>query len=87
MTDPFQPGDIAIAQHFDNFPEFNGRECEVINGLEFRGMIEGDMTIRENVLRYRVRFPCGQVLGPRPGQLRRKVDPVRDEAVEREAEV
>ena len=75
MSENFKIGDIAIAQYFDNFPEYNGMECEVINSLEFRGIIEGDMTTHENVLRYRVRFPDGTVIGPRPHQLRKKPKP------------
>ena len=75
MSDNFKLGDIAIAQYFDNFPEYNGCECEVINLLEFRGIIEGDMTFHENVLRYRVQFPDGMVIGPRPHQLRKKPKP------------
>lgn len=72
MSENFKVGDIAIAQYFENFPEYNGVECEVINALEFRGVIDNDMTVRENVLRYRVQFPDGFVCGPAPHQLRRK---------------
>jgi hypothetical protein len=68
-------GDIGIAQFFDNFPEYNGQECTVLDGLEFRGLIMDDMTTRENVLRYRVQFPDGQILGPLPHQLRPRPDP------------
>ncbi len=72
MSENIKRGDICIAMNFDVFTEYNGCECEVLDGLEFRGLIEDDMTVKENVLRYRVRFPDGFVCGPRPGQLRKK---------------
>jgi hypothetical protein len=68
-------GDIAIAQYFEQFPEYNGMECLIIDGLEFRGLINNDMEVRENVLRYRVQFPDGMVLGPLPHQLRKRPEP------------
>lgn len=75
MSENFKVGEIAIAQYFDNFPEYNGQECEIMNSLEFRGIIENDMSVKENILRYRVKFPDGFICGPRPGQLRKKPKP------------
>jgi hypothetical protein len=77
MNEHFKVGEIAIAQNFEQFPEYNGCECQVINGLEFRGLVLADMTARENVLRYRVEFPDGMRLGPLPHQLRKKIPPQR----------
>ncbi len=77
MSENFKRGDIAIAQYFEQFPEYNGMECEVIDPLEFRGLINADMTVREHVLRYRVQFADGMMLGPLPHQLRKR--PVPDE--------
>ena len=75
MSENFKLGEIVIAQYFDNFPEYNGCECEIINTLEFTGIIENDMTKRDGVLRYRVQFADGQILGPRPHQLRKNPKP------------
>ena len=76
MSENFKRGDIAIAQHFEQFPEYNGMECEIIDPLEFRGLINSEMmAVRENVLRYRVKFRDGMVLGPLPHQLRRRPEP------------
>ena len=77
MSNGIKAGDIAIAQYFETFHEYNGCECKVLNGLEYRGLISDDMTVRENVLRYRVEFPDGRVLGPLPHQLRKKPGPGR----------
>lgn len=76
MSDNFKRGDIAIAQYFEEFPEYNGMECEVLDPLEFRGLIRSSsMEVREHVLRYRVKFADGQVLGPLPHQLRKRPEP------------
>lgn len=75
MSENMKRGDIAIAQYFEQFPEYNGQECEILDPLEFRGIIDGDMSVRENVLRYRVKFPDGMVLGPLPHQLRKRPEP------------
>jgi hypothetical protein len=75
MSENFKRGDIAIAQYFEEFPEYNGMQCEVLDPLEFRGIVRlSDMAVIENALRYRVKFPDGQVLGPRPHQLRKMPD-------------
>lgn len=83
-TEPFKMGEIAIAQHFDTFPEYNGQECTVIGELEPRLLIKDDMTREEGVWIYRVQFADGMRLGPRPHQLRRREEPKVDKSVERE---
>lgn len=84
--EPFKLGEIVIAQHFDNFPEYNGQECTVIGELEPRLLINDDMTGTEGVWIYRVRFADGRCLGPRPHQLRRKPEPKIDKSILREVE-
>lgn len=84
MTKPFQLGEIAIAQHFENFTEYNGQECTVIGELEPRRLIKDDMTSEDGVWMYRVQFDDGMRLGPLPHQLRRREEPKVDKSVERE---
>lgn len=72
---PFKLGEIAIAQNFDVFPEYNGQECTIIGELEPRDLVHDDMTFSEGQWIYRVQFADGMRLGPRPSQLRRRVEP------------
>jgi hypothetical protein len=65
-------GDIAICQHFVFFPEYNGQECEVLDGLEFRDSINGDTMEKSIRMRYRVKLRDGMILGPFAHQLRVK---------------
>lgn len=75
MSNNFKVGEIVLAQFFEDFPEYNGEECEILNTLEFAGLILNDMSVKENVLRYRVKMRDGRVLGPLPHQLRKKLKP------------
>lgn len=75
MSSNFKIGEIVVATRFENFPEYNNQECEILNTLEFRGLILNDMTIKEDVLRYRVQFKDGFICGPLPHQLKKKLKP------------
>lgn len=83
-NEPFKIGEIAIAQRFENFPEYNGQECTIIGELEPRKLILDDMSTREGEWIYRVEFQDGMRLGPHPYQLRRRQEPTIDNAVLRE---
>ena len=78
---PFAIGEIAIAQHFENFPEYNGCECTVIGGLEPRSMVNDDMTVKKGIWMSRVQFADGMCLGPVPSQLRRPMEPTVDQGI------
>lgn len=84
--EPFQIGDIAIAQKFDNFPEYNGQECTVIGQLEPRLLINDDMTGKAGEWIYKVQFADGRQLGPYPYQLRRRKEPTIDKKIKQEIE-
>ena len=75
MSENFKVGEIAVAQFFEHYVEYNNQECTILNTLEFTGIIENDMTKHENVLRYRVQFADGMILGPRPHQLKKRLKP------------
>lgn len=85
-NEPFKIGEIAIAQKFVNFPEYNNLECEIIGELEPRLLIHSDMTGEENVWMYRVQMQDGMRLGARPWQLRRRPAPKIDDEILREIE-
>lgn len=83
-SEPFKMGEIVIAQHFDNFPEYNGQECTIIGELEPRTLVNDDMTKEDGIWIYLVQFADGMRLGPRPHQLRRRDEPKVEDSELRE---
>lgn len=87
MNDPltsetFAIGEIAIMCNSEFFPENDGQECTIVDGLEWRqGQLSGELR-----LTYRVQRTDGALFLNMPHQLRKKRPPREDLQVTRWSE-
>jgi hypothetical protein len=75
VTAPFKVGEIAIGQHFADFPEHNGEDLLVIESARFGPTIDKmDRVIRTGVT-YEVESTRGERFHCDPSHLRRRKPP------------
>ena len=77
MTNQFKVGDVCIGQNHFMHTQFNGMQCEVIGGLEFRhGRLYGTL-VPVNEFQYEVLWANGETTNALPYQLRLKRPPAQ----------
>lgn len=82
MNNVFKVGDVCVGQYFLTHTEYNGMECEVIEGLALRRWYTDSGRAGEDLC-YRVRWANGYVSSQQGYNLRPKRPPKRaiDEVV------
>lgn len=78
MSFGFKVGEIAILQNTTYHHEYEGSECEVVDTLKPRNVVDMGPVTASIKVQYMIRLPDGMKLAAAPHQLRKKEPPKKD---------